>query len=98
MTHADIRAAAALALAAAILGGCATTSQPVHTVRCDGPKQSWDDCKTKAAEMCGPNGYDVVSRSDDVAAARASRESGDGFSAPNAVPDARSMVVSCKPK
>ncbi|MFL6579911.1 MAG: hypothetical protein ACJ8G2_04140, partial [Burkholderiales bacterium] len=31
-----------------------------HSINCSGTAQSWGNCYTKAEELCGENGYDVV--------------------------------------
>ena len=58
-----------VALAAVLLGGCATSrtitgqdGKPLHKISCDGSALSIDMCYEKAGEICGSSGYDVVNQ------------------------------------
>ena len=31
-----------------------------HSINCSGTAQSWGNCYTKAEELCGDSGYDIV--------------------------------------
>jgi len=51
----------------ATLASCTTVSEIRlpdgsygHSINCSGTAQSWGNCYTKAEEICGESGYDVV--------------------------------------
>ena len=55
-------------VAAMVLSACATSKQTfdsqgrvAHTISCDGMVLSWADCLDKAGEICGRQGYDLLS-------------------------------------
>lgn len=63
-----------IVLLAALAGtGCATTSQTYlpngkigHVVKCPGMANDWGSCFSKAGEVCGAKGYDIVNQSGQV--------------------------------
>lgn len=63
---------AMLAAVAAIVSGC-TTAKPMFlpdgrqgfSIRCDGAGLSWENCFSKASEICQARGYDVFSQNGD---------------------------------
>ncbi len=77
-------------VAAASLGGCATST---HTIGCGSASTGWEQCSDTANRLCGGAGYDVVKRSDDAASVPASYVASDGLAPPAAD---RWMVVACR--
>jgi hypothetical protein len=86
---------ASVVTAAVVLVGCATASKtfgpdgrPSYALNCSGLARSWGDCETKAGELCGPRGYDIVSRNGDTGAVATNSFAGTVIT--------RSLVISCK--
>lgn len=53
----------------ALTASCATSSKTYlpdgregYVVQCSGSAVGWGDCEAKAGNLCGPNGYEVESR------------------------------------
>lgn len=81
------------------VAGCAATSKTevkrgkkgLH-VNCSGLSSSWDQCTTRAANLCAPKNYKVIAKSGDAV-----EEPGDyPFGLNPAGYTSRSMIVICK--
>lgn len=84
---------------AASVGGCAyarTTYAPdgraAHSIECSGGMMSWSACYTKAGEICGPRGYDVLSQNSDQNAAFG----GGGGIYSGSMNTTRVLLIACK--
>lgn len=63
-----------------------------HSINCSGTALSWGQCYEKAGELCGTNGYEIVSQSGDQGATVVANQYGlYGGSVIN-----RSMLIKCK--
>ena len=73
-----------ITLVLALVGtGCATTSQTYlpngkvgHVVKCPGMANDWGSCFSKAGEVCGAKGYDIVNQSGQVIPAAVFNQTG----------------------
>jgi hypothetical protein len=80
--------------------GCVSTSEIYladgsvgHEISCDGRELSIETCFEKAAELCGSNGFETVTR----AGISTGRSIAKGSTDPNSGPFAtRSILVRCK--
>lgn len=52
-----------------IVAGCAVSKETYladgtagHSIDCSGSALTWGDCYEKAGDLCGANGYDVITR------------------------------------
>ncbi len=94
------RMLAAVAVLPVGLAGCmgpmrTADGRQAYVVYCNGASSSWDKCQAEAAKLCPANGYDVLERSDQTAAARRMAGGGDGFGNPIDA-NRRSMKLACK--
>lgn len=82
-----------------LLLSCATSTKTYlasgaegHSINCSGTALSWGNCYTKAGEICGSRGYDVVNKSDERGSAVVANQYGlYGGSTMT-----RSMLIKCK--
>lgn len=89
-----------LALVALALTGCASSTQ-IYTpsgeqgqaLNCSGLARSWNDCLSRAGDLCGAKGYAVVERNGELVATAAATSTG----ALGAQSTTRTMLVVCKP-
>lgn len=86
-------------MAAALLSGCVRVN-PIqlydgsigHTISCDGRELSIETCFEKAAELCGANGYETVTRE----GRSTGRSIAKGSTDPNSGPfDTRHILIRC---
>ena len=83
--------------------GCATSSQTHlpsgkigHVVNCPGSANDWGKCFSKAGEICGAKGYDIVNQSGQVtpmAVFNATNNQASGFSGAMV---SRTLMIQCK--
>ena len=90
----------AVALASA---GCATTSQTYlpngkvgHVVKCPGMANDWGSCFTKAGEVCGSKGYDIVNQSGQVIPSAVFNQTNTQATAFSGAMVTRTLMVQCK--
>ncbi len=90
---------AALVCAAVLLCGC-TTQKTIYlpdgrqgySINCSGAANSWEQCFTKAGEICKANGYETVTKAGDQGATFSATQYGAfGGSVMNRV-----MLIACK--
>jgi hypothetical protein len=84
-----------LAFGGMLLAGC-TTNREIYTpdgrrgqaIQCPGTANSWNGCYARAGEICGPRGYDIISRTGEEGL----------VVTPNlaSTTNNRSMVIKCK--
>lgn len=84
---------------AAVLVGCASANETYtpegragHVVNCSGAGLNWGMCQTKAGEICGAKGYNILNRSSDQGQV-AGGGAGGLFSFPDT---SRTMLIECK--
>jgi hypothetical protein len=82
-----------------LIAGCATSTQtygpdgrPAYTINCSGGALSWGECESKAGNLCGSRGYDVVTRSSDRNSSAGA--GGGSFFAQSS--NSRAMTIQCK--
>lgn len=81
------------------VAGCATVhdtyapdGRPAYALNCSGMARGWDKCYSKAGELCGTRGYDVLDRSGEAGAVFG----GGATSFGGGSVMERSMTVACK--
>jgi len=81
------------------LAGCTSTKKtttpdgrPGYSVECSGRPLSWEDCFTRAGELCSGRSYDVYPHEDDEDPFIAARRQRQGDSSSTV----RRMVIACK--
>lgn len=87
---------------AIVLIGCARSKpvtgpdgQEAHHIICTGGFSSFTDCLTKAGEICGPRGYQVLSQEQDYSPYGGMFASGNVFSASYGTKSKREMLIKC---
>ena len=90
---------ATIAIVVVVLAGCASASQTYtadgrvgHSLNCSGAARNWGMCEEKAGELCGANGYEVLSTTGDKGVI-ATAGSGNFFAGTTI---SRTMLISCK--
>ena len=80
------------------VSGCVTSTptydasgKAAHVIKCGGLLMGWGTCYAKAGEICGSNGYTVVSK-DSSDRTSISVTSGDAFGSKT---ESRSLVITC---
>jgi hypothetical protein len=84
-----------IALAGLLFAGC-TTNRAIYTpdgrqgqaIQCPGTANSWNGCYARAGEICGPRGYEILSRTGEEGAVVTQ-----SFASTT---NNRSMIIKCK--
>lgn len=78
-----------------VLAGCANSrgtylpdGRRGYAIDCSGSARTWQMCETKAGDLCGSRGYEVVSRTGDQGAVAS------GYFASSVM--TRGMTIACK--
>jgi hypothetical protein len=86
-------------LIAALLAGCATSSQTYtadgrigYSINCSGTALNWGMCEQKAGDLCGTRGYEILSTAGDHGLI-ATGGNGNFFASSTI---SRSMLIACK--
>jgi len=94
----------ALALALVLVAaGCATSSQTHlpsgkvgHVVKCPGTANDWGSCFSKAGEICGAKGYDIVNQSGQVTPMAVFNATNNQANAFAGAMVSRTLMIQCK--
>lgn len=83
-----------------LLCGCATSAEIYlpdgrkgHNINCPGSGANWGHCFTKASEICGARGYEVVNR--DGAVVPFATSTGSGSMVAGGIVT-RTLIIACK--
>lgn len=82
-----------------LLSGCASSSQTYtsdgragYSLNCSGTARNWGMCESKAGEICGARGYEILSRTGDQGFI-ASGNNGDFYAGTTTK---RNMLIACR--
>lgn len=92
-----------LAGVALVLAGCATASgtytqdgRKGYSIDCSGAMNSWGTCYTKAGNLCGARGYDILHRTGDQGTGFAGYANSGGGMVTGGTIISRGMQIACK--
>ena len=97
--RADIVARRLVLATLLVLGGCASThataglDEPAHGINCSGADRTWQLCGERAAQICGPRGYDVLAAGGGTAGMIETLNPSAGFDGPATE---RSILIRCR--